>query len=128
MANTKIDVTKLTKERTKSPKPKPEKSTLVFGKNFSDHMLEVDWDDVNGWGVPRIVPFHNLEMSPAASVFHYAIECFEGMKAFLGPDGRPRMFRPELNMARMNRSGQRVGLPAIDPEGLLACIKELVLR
>lgn len=127
MANTKIDVTKLTKEHTTCPKPKPAKEGLVFGKTFSDHMLEVDWDAKDGWGVPRIVPFHNLELSPAASVFHYAIECFEGMKAFRGPDGRPRMFRPELNMARMNRSGQRVGLPAIDPEGLLACIKELVL-
>jgi len=120
-------VTKLTKERTTTPAPKPEKSTLVFGHTFTDHMLEIDWNNKDGWGAPRIVPRHNLSLDPAASVFHYAIEVFEGMKAFRGDDGKVRMFRPMMNMERMNRSAQRVALPQIDPKGLLACIKELVL-
>ena len=124
--NSKIDITKLTKKLTDAPKPKPEKSTLVFGRTFTDHMLEVEWDIKSGWAAPRIVPYHKLELEPSASVFHYAIEVFEGMKAFRGSDGKIRMFRPMLNMERMNRSGQRVSLPPIDPAGLLACIEELV--
>ena len=35
-------------------------------------------------------------------VLHYAQEIFEGMKAYRGTDGKIRLFRPTLNMARMN--------------------------
>lgn len=36
-------------------------------------------------------------------MLHYAIELFEGMKAYRGVDNRIRIFRPDMNMARMNR-------------------------
>lgn len=78
-----IDVTKLTKERTAAPAEKPEKSKLLFGHTFTDHMLEVDWTAEAGWGVPRITPRHNLSLDPAASVLHYAIEVFEGLLLLL---------------------------------------------
>jgi hypothetical protein len=29
---------------------------------------------LNSWGAPRIVPFHDLTLSPAASVLHYGLE------------------------------------------------------
>lgn len=32
-------------------------------------------------------------MHPAAPVLHYGMCCFEGMKAYLGVDGRGRLFR-----------------------------------
>ena len=32
-------------------------------------------------------------------------------KAYLGPDGKARLFRPELNVARLARSAARVALP-----------------
>jgi branched-subunit amino acid aminotransferase/4-amino-4-deoxychorismate lyase len=32
-------------------------------------------------------------------------------KAYLGPDGKARLFRPELNVARLARSTARVALP-----------------
>ena len=45
-------------------------------------------------------------------VFHYAPEVFEGMKAFRSvADGRIRMFRPEMNMARMRKAAARAALP-----------------
>ena len=40
---------------------------------MSDHMLEIDFDG-KLWGTPRIVPYHNLCLDPATSVFHYATE------------------------------------------------------
>ncbi|CAM9933534.1 unnamed protein product, partial [Phaeothamnion confervicola] len=64
-------------ERTTSPKPKPAKETLVFGKTFTDHMMEIDWDSESGWHAPSIHPFRDLSLSPAASSLHYALECFE---------------------------------------------------
>ena len=50
----------------------------------------------------------------AASVFHYAIECFEGMKAYVDKDGNVRMFRPDMNMKRMQSSAHRLQLPVSD--------------
>jgi branched-chain amino acid aminotransferase len=54
--------------------PKPETSALVFGKYFTDHMLEVSWDSEKGWAKPVISPMHNLQLHPGAKVLHYAIE------------------------------------------------------
>jgi hypothetical protein len=47
----------------------------------------------SGWDQPRIVPFGPLQLHPAAQVLHYGTCCFEGMKAYLGPDGRGLLFR-----------------------------------
>ncbi len=38
---------------------------------------------------------------------------FEGMKAYKRQGGRAVLFRPEMNMARMRRSAERVALPVI---------------
>lgn len=55
-------------------RPKPDTSSLVFGKYFTDHMLEVAWDSQKGWTKPIISPIHDLKLHPAAKVLHYAIE------------------------------------------------------
>ncbi|EEB93870.1 hypothetical protein MPER_07422, partial [Moniliophthora perniciosa FA553] len=39
-----------------NPTPPPSSKTLVFGRTFTDHMLTVPWDAVNGWGAPHIQP------------------------------------------------------------------------
>lgn len=44
-----------------------------------------------------------LELDPSSTVFHYAFTLFEGMKAYRQEDGTVRLFRPDKNMARMNR-------------------------
>ncbi|ETN82535.1 branched-chain-amino-acid transaminase [Necator americanus] len=65
-------------------------------------------------------------MEIQVEVLHYACELFEGMKAYRGVDNRIRLFRPELNMARMRRSAVRCALPDFDGKELLKCIRELV--
>lgn len=64
-------------------------------------MLEIDWDKTKGWGKPKIIPFADLKVHPFSSAIHYAIQCFEGLKAIKGPDGKIRMFRPHCNMFRL---------------------------
>ncbi|XP_037332246.2 branched-chain-amino-acid aminotransferase, mitochondrial isoform X1 [Pungitius pungitius] len=113
-------------ERNAAGKPKPDPSTLVFGKHFSDHMLTINWSAKAGWEAPRIKPFQNLSLHPATSALHYSIELFEGMKAFRGEDNHIRLFRPMLNMARMHRSAERSSLPLFEKEELLKCISKLV--
>jgi len=100
----------LTIEKTTTPLEKPAWEGLVFGKQFTDHMLEVDWTAEGGWSNPKIVPYHNLSLPPSCSSLHYAIQCFEGLKAYkTGSD--VFLFRPEMNANRMNRSCARLGLP-----------------
>ncbi|XP_034045952.1 branched-chain-amino-acid aminotransferase, mitochondrial [Thalassophryne amazonica] len=116
----------LSVERCTECKPKPDPTTLVFGKQFSDHMLTVNWSQQSGWEAPEIKPFQNLSLHPASSALHYSIELFEGMKAFRGVDNHIRLFRPMLNMERMHRSAARSCLPLFDKAELLQCIRKLV--
>lgn len=113
--------------KTSAPRPRPSESTqLVFGKHMADHMLIAEWTSKNGWDVPNIVPFGPLAIAPSASVLHYGIEVFEGMKAYRCEDGSVQMFRPEENMMRLFNSANRLSLPTFDKDELLKCISELV--
>ena len=126
VATSSIQSSKLRIERNQSPKAKTPKEELKFGKTFSDHMLEIDWTLKDGWSAPLIRPYGNLSISPAASCLHYALQCFEGMKAYLDDNNRIRMFRPDMNMARMNRSAARLCMPQFNGEEFLKCIEKLV--
>ena len=111
--------------KTNEPKALPNEKDLGFGKYFTDHMLIVEHDE-SGWKNARIVPFGNLSLSPASTVFHYGAEIFEGMKVYFGADKKLRMFRPRENMKRMNDSAERLALPAFDGEEFLSAIKKLI--
>ena len=108
-------------------KPIPtDDSKLGFGQHFTDHMFLVDYDPETGWHNARIEAYRPLTLDPAAMVLHYAQEVFEGMKAYHGRDGRIRLFRHRENLERLNRSNDRMMIPAIDEESWSAGIKALV--
>lgn len=104
----------------------PDFDKLVFGRVFTPHMFLMNYNCKKGWHAPRIVPFSNLEIHPAAIVLHYAQTIFEGLKAYYGVDGRIRLFRPWENIARLNRSADRLCIPKLDPDLVLKAIKTLV--
>ncbi|TRZ06240.1 hypothetical protein HGM15179_020867, partial [Zosterops borbonicus] len=124
--NSTFRASELELERVGTPGTPPAPQDLVFGKVFTDHMLRVEWSRARGWGRPQICPFQELRLHPASSALHYAIELFEGLKAFRGDDDKIRLFRPELNMERMLRSARRVCLPEFEAGELLECIRALV--
>ena len=109
-------------------KEKPaDESKLGFGRIFSDYMLMMKYDEAKGgWYYAAIEPYENLSLSPAALVFHYAQECFEGMKAYRTADGEVMMFRPWDNVHRMNISGERLCMAPIPEDFLLQSIYELI--
>lgn len=49
------------------------------------------------------------------------------MKAYRGYDGKIRLFRPEMNMARMNVTAYRSGLPTFEGEELIKAMARLVM-
>jgi branched-chain amino acid aminotransferase len=116
-------------EKTKQPKkiPTPEElGRIHFGTIFTDHMLMLDYDEGKGWRGARIVPYGPLSLDPAASCLHYGQLIFEGMKAYRHKDGRIVMFRPDMNMKRMNVSCDRMCIAPIDEKNTLSAISELV--
>jgi hypothetical protein len=50
---------------------RPNKEDLVFGTTTTDHMLMIEWNKNDKWGPPKILPYQNLQISPAASCLHY---------------------------------------------------------
>lgn len=122
-----LDSSLLTVRMADKRKPKPASDGLKFGHHFSDHMLTVTWEQGRGWEAPCIRPLEPLSLHPASKVLHYAQEIYEGMKAYRGEDNRVRLFRPDLNLKRMNVSAKRACLPTFAPTELLECIKRLIL-
>ncbi|OBX20663.1 branched-chain amino acid aminotransferase [Erythrobacter sp. QSSC1-22B] len=100
-----------------------------FGKLFTDHMVEIDYDaDKGGWFAARIGPRQPITLDPAAAVLHYAQEIFEGMKAYRHEDDSLALFRPEANARRFNDSARRMAMPELPEELFLESIRQLVLK
>lgn len=97
-----------------------------FGARFSDHMALIEWTSEEGWHDRRIVGYGPFELDPAAAVFHYAQEAFEGLKAYAHADSSVWRFRAEINADRFQRSCRRLGLPELPVEDFLASVDELV--
>ena len=113
--------------QTTAPKQKPaDETSLGFGKIFTDHMFIVEYTVGTGWHDARIVPYGPLQIDPASPVLHYGQEIFEGLKVYRREDGGIQMFRPMENALRMNRSAERLCMPALDPEFQVKAMKELV--
>jgi branched-chain amino acid aminotransferase len=106
--------------------PIKDESKLVFGKQFTDRMFIMEYETGRGWHSARIVPYAPFSLDPAALVFHYAQEIFEGLKAFRRQDGSIVLFRPEDNIKRFNRSAKRMCMPEVDEAFFLKALKELV--
>ncbi len=100
-------------------------NNIQFGKLYADHMLVAHYE--NGeWKQPEIVPFDSLQLSPATTFMHYGQAIFEGVKAYKNQEGEPVIFRPYDNWKRMNRSAERMGMPAVPEEIFVDGMRSLV--
>lgn len=116
-----IKVEKVTKK-----KQKPDQNKLGFGQYFTDHMFLMNYELGKGWHDARIVPYQNISLDPAAMVFHYGQEMFEGLKAYRTPNGKIKLFRPDKNIERMNNTNRRMCIPEVDKNDVLDAIRAIV--
>ena len=123
-----LDASKTTFIPNLNPKsvPAPNSAEVWAQTCATDHMLTVRWTEKHGWEAPEIRPYGPLAIMPTASVLHYATECFEGMKAYRGDDGKVRLFRPDRNAKRFLYSATRISLPGFPPEEFLKLLKKFV--
>jgi branched-chain amino acid aminotransferase len=97
-----------------------------FGKYYTDHMVVAEWSEVDGWSQAELKPYGPISLDPAAMVFHYGQEIFEGLKAYRQPDGGISLFRPEANALRFQRSAARLALPELSTPTFLESLDALV--
>jgi branched-chain amino acid aminotransferase len=116
----------ITITRTTAPKTKPSTEGIPFGTYFSDHMFLMNYTEGQGWHDARIVPYGPLSLEPTTMVLHYAQEIFEGLKAYRTADGKIQLFRPTENIARMNRSAEKLCIPQVPEDIYLQALKTLV--
>lgn len=117
---------KITFQKAKKLKQKPDPNTLKFGKLFTDHMFIMDYNVDKGWYNGRIVPFGNLSLHPSSTVLHYGSEIFEGLKAYRTKNGDVQLFRVNENAKRLNVSAERMCLPAIPEDMVKDAVMEFV--
>jgi len=98
-------------------------SNLSFGYIKTDYNVRCHFKD-GAWGEIEVSTSENLNVHIAATGLHYGQEAFEGMKAFMGKDGKVRLFRWEENAKRLINSARGV-LMAEVPEELF---KEAVFK
>ena len=97
-----------------------------FGKYYTDNMVIANWSEADGWSDAVLQPYGPLTLDPATAVFHYGQEIFEGMKAYMQPDGGISLFRPTANAERFARSAARLALPEMPINFFVNTVEELV--
>ena len=89
---------------------------LTFGYMPTDYNVRCYYRD-GKWGELETTSDEYIPIHIAATGLHYGQESFEGMKAYMGKDGKIRLFRWQENARRMQRSAEGIKL-AVVPEDL----------
>ncbi|HEX7844688.1 MAG TPA: branched-chain amino acid aminotransferase [Chitinophagaceae bacterium] len=98
---------------------------LPFGRFFTDHMLEADYE--NGeWKNIEIKPYQPLLLNPSVAAIHYGQAIFEGVKAYKDREGNPYIFRPQDNYRRFNISAERMQMPTVPEELFMEGMRQLI--
>ncbi len=98
---------------------------IPFGKYFTDHMLEVDYED-GEWKNAEIKPYQPLLLDPSCAALHYGQAIFEGIKAYKNAEGEALIFRPYDNFKRFNISAERMQMPQVPEDIFMEGMKKLV--
>lgn len=102
-----------------------ELENLPFGKYFTDHMLEAEYE--NGkWVNVEIKPYQPLVLDPSLAALHYGQSIFEGIKAYKDAGGAAFVFRPYDNFRRFSLSAARMNMPEVPEEIFIEGMRQLI--
>ena len=88
---------------------------LPFGYMPTDYNVRCYFKD-GKWGEMEISSSEFIPLHMAATSLHYGQECFEGMKAYMGKDGKIRIFRWKDNSQRMTASAKGIKMAVVPDE------------
>ncbi|MCD6346990.1 MAG: branched-chain amino acid aminotransferase [Bacteroidales bacterium] len=101
---------------------------LPFGYIKTNYNVRSYYRNGN-WGELEISSSEYIPIHIAATTLHYGQESFEGMKAFMGKDGKIRLFRWKENASRMRNSAVGIMMAEV-PDDLFhkAIVKAIELN
>ena len=98
---------------------------LSFGYQKTDYNVRCYYRD-GKWGEIEVSSDENINIHMAATCLHYGQEAFEGLKAYRCPDGKVRVFRPEENAARLQRTCRGIVMPEPPTSLFIEMVKKVV--
>ncbi|RLD80992.1 MAG: branched chain amino acid aminotransferase [Bacteroidetes bacterium] len=98
---------------------------LPFGYIKTDYNVRTYFRD-GKWGSLELSSSEHVDIHIAATSLHYGQEAFEGMKAFMGKDGKIRLFRWEENAKRMQMSARGILMAEVPIEVFKKAILKVV--
>ncbi len=96
---------------------------LPFGYIKTDYNVRCYYRD-GKWGEIEVSSSEHINLHMGASCLHYGQQAFEGLKAFMGKDGKVRLFRWEENAKRMQSSAQGILLAEVPTD----LFKEAIIK
>jgi branched-chain amino acid aminotransferase len=99
--------------------------SLPFAYMKTDFNVKSFYKD-GKWGELEVSDSENLTISIASTCLHYGQEAFEGLKAYMGKDGRIRLFRWQENAKRLQQSARGILMPEVPTELFEEAIKKAV--
>ncbi len=98
---------------------------LPFGYIKTDYNVRTYYR--NGkWGSLELSSSEHVDIHIAATALHYGQQAFEGLKAFMGKDGKIRLFRWEENAKRMQNSARGILMAEVPTELFKKAIYKVV--
>ena len=98
---------------------------LPFGYYKTDYNVRCYYRN-GAWGEIEISSSEYIPMHIAATCLHYGQEAFEGLKAFMGKDGKVRLFRWDENWKRICNAAKGVMMPTVPKELFESMVKKAI--
>ncbi|MDQ1296955.1 MAG: branched-chain amino acid aminotransferase [Bacteroidota bacterium] len=99
---------------------------LPFGYLKTDYNIRSEFKD-GKWGKPEVSTSEYIDIHIAATALHYGQEAFEGLKAYMGKDGKIRLFRWEENAKRLILSADGIKMARVPIEMFREAIFKVVM-
>lgn len=88
---------------------------LPFGYIKTDYNVRCYYRD-GKWGDIEVTSSEHIDVHIASTGLHYGQEAFEGLKAYMGKDGKIRLFRWEENAKRLISSAEGIKMATVPVE------------
>jgi branched-chain amino acid aminotransferase len=98
---------------------------LPFGYIKTDYNIRCKYRG-GKWGDLEVSSSEYIDVHIAATGLHYGQEAFEGMKAYMGKDGKIRLFRWEENAKRLILSAEGVRMAPVPVELFREAVLQVV--
>ena len=98
---------------------------LSFSYMKTDYNVRCTFKD-GKWGEIEVTQDDTITLHMAATCLHYGQEVFEGQKAFMGQDGKIRLFRIRENARRIANSARGILMEPIPEDLFIEMAKKVV--